>query len=174
MANAKTYAQYNAVSFTGRVVAADVRTGRNGEFLAVSMYHTPVDNSDGLEITFTLNGGLLSFVKQDYTLVGRILTVTGHIGNVEATYTDKSGDVRLLQRPRVRLSNADVLPGGLAPAKRDEVKTRPAAGTVVKPAAARQELERRNNDVTPESEYSDNAADAVVAAQAPVDEKPAF
>ena len=116
MATAKTYAQQNTVVFQGRVANATIRSGKNGEFLSVALIHNAADNDSGYEICFTNNNGLLSFEKKGYGLKGRMITVTGHMSAVEAFYTNADNEAQLLQRPRIRLTNACVMEGGIGPA----------------------------------------------------------
>ena len=160
----KTYADHNVVTFTGRVAAADLRQSKNGEFLSVALITNLVDDGIGVELRFNTSAGLLGFVKKNYQLRGRLLTITGHISGVEATYFDKQTEQTvMLKRPRLVLSNVTVMPGGIGapPKSADTTKT---TKVVVKPSQAKQEL-------TPEEAYSDNEADASVA---PMDEVPAF
>ena len=174
MANSqfKTYAQHNVATFTGRVASATIRKGKSGEFLSVSLIHNSEEDDSGMEITFTTSAGMLAFVQKGYTLKGRLLTVTGHLSTVEAYYLNDQGQPQLLQRPRLKLTQAMVLTGGLGAAPKAAQQQLPK-GTVLMPASAKQELDSR---VTPEEEYSDNAADKVVsaAATAPVDQMPPF
>ena len=163
----KTYADHNTVIFTGRVAAADIRQGKNGEFLSVALIHNPEDDHAGVELKFNTSAGLLGFVKKGYQLVGRQLTITAHLGGVESTYVNADGDTQLLQRPRLLLTNVSVMPGGIgAPPK--GAATPKTTKVVVKPAQAKAQV---SEPVTPEEAYSDNEADASVA---PVDEVPAY
>ena len=138
MATAKTYASHNVFTVTGRVVDATVRCGKDGNsFLSVTMYHTPVDGDDlGVQVNFTTNGSLLSFVEKGYALEKRMITATGHIGEVKSYYVDNAGDIQLLQRPHIKLLNAVVMQGGLGPAPADKAAAKqPRKGAVIKPAA---------------------------------------
>ena len=160
----KTYAMHNTVIFTGRVVAADIRQGKNGEFLSVALIHNAQDDSDGVELKFNTSAGLLSFVKKNHKLVGRQITITAHLGGVEASYVNADGDTQLLRRPRLLLTNVSVMPGGIGAPPKGAADTTKTTKVVVKPAQAKQQL-------TPEEAYSDNEADASVA---PTDMVPAF
>ena len=164
MANGQTksYAQHNVVTVTGRVVDATVRCGKDGSsFLSVTIYHTPVDGDDlGVQFNFTTNGPLLSFVEKKYTLEKRMITVTGHIGEVKSYYVDNAGDIQLLQRPHIKLLDAVVMKGGLGPAPADKSATKqPRKGAVIKPAAAVVELQKRQAPV----DDIDEVAEAVPA-----------
>ena len=143
MSDYKVYAQHNVAIITGRVAAAKVCTKNNSEFLAVTLIHNSEDGDKGTEFTFTTNAGLLSFVKKGYDLVGRMLTVTGHMARPEGHYVNANGEAVLLQRPRVKLIGASVMPGGLGPAKKDDKVQGAPKGTILKPAQAKQELDRR-------------------------------
>lgn len=169
MANSqfKTYVQHNVATFTGRVADATVRKSKNGEFLSVAVIHAMEDGDDNtVELSFTTSNGLLSFVKKGYDLVGRMITLTGHLSGLECYYVTESGDMQLLKRPRVKLTNVSVLQGGMGPAPSKGEKPTPRKGAVLKPAQARVELDNRQEDVATPAEP--------VGANAPIDEKPPF
>ena len=137
MSDFKVYAQHNSLTVTGRVVSCKIANGKNGEFLSLALLHNAEDDDNGIEYRVTLNGGLLSFVKKGYDLNKRMLTVTGHMTTPEAYYTDAEGAIQLLQRPRVRMTDCVVMPGGLgAGPKKMTVKAGVPANVVIKPAPA--------------------------------------
>ena len=138
MSDFKVYAQHNSLTVTGRVVSCKIVNGKNGEFLALALLHNSEDDDQtGIEYRVTLNGGLLSFVKKGYDLNKRMLTVTGHMTTPEAYYTDAEGAIQLLTRPRVKMTDCVVMPGGLgAGPKKMNVKAPVRADVVIKPAPA--------------------------------------
>ena len=127
----KTYANFNQATFQGRILASEVVTTKAGtEFLSVTVITNPVDDSEGMTVTFTNSNGLMALAKKGGLMVGRQLVVTGHIASVRETY-EKDGEVRMLKRPRLHLIDAAIPTGGLGATPRDENKQRPASGTVV-------------------------------------------
>ena len=127
----KTYANFNTATFQGRILASEVVTTKTQtEFLAVTVITNPVNDSEGMTVTFTNSNGLLALAKKGGLDVGRQVTVTGHIASVHETY-EKDGEVRMLKRPRLHLIDAAIPTGGLGATPRDENKQRPASGTVV-------------------------------------------
>ena len=145
MAEFKNYAQHNVLSVTGRVAAADIRTGKNGEkFLSVAVISNAEDEDTGFEIQFTTTSGLMSFVDKGYALKGRILTVTGHMTVPQGYYENAAGELQVLTRPRIKLLNAVVLTGGLGPAPKGAKAAAAPKGAVLKPAAAKAEADKRN------------------------------
>ena len=145
-----SYAQFNALTITGRVSALKLLNGQYGESLAVTMISTMETDGEEVNITFSNKNGLMTMFKNGNLDVGRQLTVVGHISKIEQVYTDKaSGEVRLLKRSRVALKQAQVLDGGLGPAPKKEDKQMPrTAGQVVKMAPV-----DKTPALTPESDY---------------------
>ena len=131
----KIYAQFNSATFAGRILASEVVTTKKGdEFLSVTVITAPVDDSEGITITFNNSNGLLALAKKGGLPVGRQVTICGHIASVHETYVNKDGEVVMLKRPRIHLVDAAIPTGGLGatPTKKDV-----AAGTVVVKRPAR-------------------------------------
>ncbi len=166
MANATqmtSYANVNQLTFTGRISATKVVSGKNGDFLAVTLI-TNIANDKSVNVTFNDSDGIMKLEANGKLPVGRMITVTGTIDNVSEVYLDKAGQPVLRKRPELKLVGASILRGGLGalPKSVTQVK-RTLPGTVVKVGTP-------VSDLTPESDYSDNPADA---ATAPVDAAPA-
>jgi hypothetical protein len=162
----KVYASHNTFVVTGRVVDATVRCGKDGSpFLSVTMYHTPVDGDEtGVQVNFTTSGSLLNFVEKGYALDKRMLTVTGHIGEVKSYYVDDAGDIQLLQRPHIKLLNAVVMQGGLGPAPAGKSAAKqPRKGAVIKPAAQVIKVEKTQAPVDDIDEVADTVPASTVA-----------
>ena len=144
------YANFNALTVTGRVADLKILSGQYGESLVVTMITTLETDKDSANIVFTNKNGLMTMFKNGNLEVGRTMTVTGHIDKIEQVYTDKKGAVRLLKRARVHLKQAQVLDGGLGPAPKKE-ETPSTAGQLV-------ELNQPAIDaapsITPEEEYA--------------------
>lgn len=139
------YAQFNALTVTGRIFNAEVVELDNSRFLSVSVISTA--SKDGVDIvyTFTNSNGLLNLHESGWFGKGRQVTITGHIMNVSEVYTDKNGQVCMRKRPEIKLANVTVMEGGLGPMPNAETQqARPAAGTVVTRVG------------TPKSEYGAN------------------
>ena len=138
MTNQTNYAQFNAITVTGRVFHLEKVTNKGSDFLAVSLISTLT--TDGTEVIFTFNtsNGLLSLFNNGRLAKGRQLTVTGHIADVKQVWFDKDGAANLLQRPELKLTGAQVLDGGLGPAPKDEVTpVRKGVKVQIKPGAAK-------------------------------------
>ena len=127
----KTYAQFNSFTVNGRILASEIVSRPNAEFLSVTLITAPADDSEGMTVTFTNSNGLMKLAKAGGLPVGRMVTVTGHIASVHETYTNKAGEVVMLKRPRIHLVDAAIPTGGLGATPRTEGDARPAAGTVV-------------------------------------------
>ena len=128
MSDYKTYAQFNTLTITGRVANAEVKTGQYGEYLSVTLYTELMDDGPTHAVQFTIKGSLLGLAKSGNLENGRRLTVTGHMSKFEVIYfNEKQGKYLPLQKPRLTLVDATVMPGGLgAPAKTIELKQQPA------------------------------------------------
>lgn len=133
MTNTQTrYAQFNALTVTGRIFNAEIVTQADGsQFLAVSVISTATTDGADLVYNFTNNNGLMSLHEKGSFGKGRQVTITGHIKNVSEVYTDKSGQVRMRKRPEISLIGVTVLDGGLGPMPKTENNLRSVAGSIV-------------------------------------------
>ena len=123
MSDRMSYALFNTLTITGRLSFAEVVNGNNGDYLSVTLISELTDGSDGIAVQFTTTNGLMSLFNSGYLQSGRMITVTGHLNKFEETYFNKkTGKRAILQRPRLKLGQAQVLHGGLgAGAKREEL-----------------------------------------------------
>ena len=127
MSDYKTYAAFNTMTIAGRVANAEVKEGQYGEYLSVTLYTELMDDGPTHAVQFTIKGSLLGLAKKGHLENGRRLTVTGHMSKFEVIYfNEKQGKYVPLQKPRLTLVEATILPGGLgAPAKTIEHKQAP-------------------------------------------------
>ena len=150
MSNYTNYANFNALTVTGRVMDLKVLKGQYGESLVVTMITTLETDGEETNVVFTNKNGLMTMFKNGNLEVGRQLTVIGHISKIEQVYTDKGGAVRMLKRPRVSLKQAQVLDGGLGPAPKKEA-TPSTTGQLVQ---LNQPTVDATPDITPEEAYA--------------------
>ena len=150
MSNYTNYANFNALTVTGRVSDLKILKGQYGESLVVTMITTLETDGAESNVIFTNKNGLMTMFKNGNLEVGRQLTVTGHIKSMEQVYTDKGGAVRMLKRPRVKLAQAQILNGGLGPAPKKEA-TPSTAGQLVE---MNQPTVDKTPDITPEEAYA--------------------
>lgn len=150
MSNYTNYANFNALTVTGRVSDLKILKGQYGESLVVTMITTLETDKDSANVVFTNKNGLMTMFKNGNLEVGRTLTVTGHISKIEQVYTDKDGKVRTLKRSRVTLKQAQILDGGLGPAPKKEA-TPSTAGQLVE---MNQPTVDKTPDITPEEAYA--------------------
>ena len=138
--NNTAYAAFNSVTIQGRVFHAERRTGTNGDFVAVTLISTLINDGQELLVVFNDSNGILGMFDKGKMPNGRIITVTGHIQGVRETYTDKDGVVNLLQRAELRLKQAAILDGGygMMPKDADSAVSRKGV-TVVRPSDAKKE-----------------------------------
>ena len=164
MATYRNYAQLNQLTVTGRVTDTTVRNGKNGEFLVVTLVSN-ITNEKSITVKFLDSGDIMRLYTGGKLPVGRIVTLTGTLDNVSEFYTDAQNVCRPRKRPEITLAFVTIPRGGLGPMPQSEARTMPPQRiiqTIVTPPT---------EELTPESEYSDNAADSAVA---PVDLEPAF
>ena len=119
----KTYASFNALTISGRVSHAEMVEGKYGKFLAVTLLSELQNDAPAVAVQFNQTSGLLFsiFGKDETALQGRLVTITGHLESFTELYFDKKlGKTKRLQRPRLQLSKAVVLDGGLGPSKKKD------------------------------------------------------
>ncbi len=98
------WADSNSVTFTGRVFNAELVEGRYGEFVAMDVITRPVQDDDSSQVVVHFNSSaLVNFFKAGGIPTGRVVTVTGNMTGVQATYTSKDGLIVPLKRARVLL-----------------------------------------------------------------------
>ena len=123
MSDYRAFAQFNSLTITGRVSHAEVREYNDSEFLSVTLISDLITDGKGVAVQFTNSNGMLAMFKEDAdNLLGRQLTVTGHLSEFSETYFNKkTGKREMLQRPRLTLKQAQVFSGGYGPGKKAEV-----------------------------------------------------
>ena len=126
------YAQFNALTVTGRIFNAEIVELKDNKFLSVSVISTASKDGADLVYTFNNSNGLMSLFEKGYFCKGRQVTITGHLHNVSEVYTTQTGEVRMRKRPEIHLTGVNVLDGGLGPMPNAEGQAlRLAAGTVI-------------------------------------------
>ncbi len=116
----KSYANFNSVTFQGRISNVDIVDGQYGEFIAVTVLSNMADGDDkAVSIVFNNSNGLLGLHKKGFLPVGRQVTLTGHISGVSETY-EKDGELQLRKRPQISLTEVQIPTGGLGPMPADK------------------------------------------------------
>ena len=152
------YAQFNALTVTGRIFNAVIVDKKDNKFLSVSVISTASKDGADLVYTFNNSNGLMSLFEKGYFCKGRQVTITGHIHNVSEYYITNVGEVRPRKRPEIHLTGVNVLDGGLGPMPAAEGQAqRLAAGTVIT------QVGTPAVDATPSMEPADVAEEELVA-----------
>jgi len=141
MAQVKSYASFNTVTFQGRISNVDVVDGQYGEFAAITVISNLVDGDDGaVSIVFNNSNGLLGMYKAGKLPVGRQVTIVGHLSGVSETYFDKkSGQTMLRKRPQITLEDVSVPKGGFGAYPQEKApSTAPKRGMVVTTSASKE------------------------------------
>ena len=113
------WAQFNALTITGRVARTEIITIKGKEFVSITLATNLVKDGDTVAVKFLNNNGLLTMVKQGQLDKGRVLTVTGHLASFNEIYFDKKlGKTRRLGWSELKLNSAQVLEGGFGPGKK--------------------------------------------------------
>ena len=161
MTNAQTrYAQFNALTVTGRIFNAEVVEYNGQTFLSVSVISTAMKDGADLVYTFTNNNGLMKLYKSGNFCKGREVTLTGHIANVSEVWTDqKTGEVRMRKRPEIKLVGVTVLEGGLGRMPREDMAPRAASGTVVSVGTPRSDMAPATDEAPAYGESTETADD---------------
>ena len=155
------YAFFNSVTFQGRVFAAKPRTGQYGDFVAVTLITTLTTDGQELTVTFNDQNGIFRAFQEGRLPIGRIITVTGHIENVHETWEDqKTGDTKLLDRPKIHLKQAAIFDGGYGMMPKSKAPVSRKGVKVVRPSDVKKE------EAAP--------VDEAPVAEAPVDDTPAM
>ena len=147
MTTYKTYAQFNSFTVNGRILASEIVSRPNAEFLSVTLITAPADDSEGMTVTFTNSNGLMKLAKAGGLPVGRMITMTGHIASVHETYTNKDGEIVMLKRPRIHMVDVAIPTGGLGATPRNE--DAPRTGKVVIKRDATPVIETKQ-EITPD------------------------
>lgn len=102
------WADPNSMTFTGRVFNAELVQGRYGEFISLDVITRPIQDDDGSQVVVHVNSSqLVPFFKAGGVPSGRLVTLTGNMTGIEATYTNKeTGEIIPLKRSRIRLGDA--------------------------------------------------------------------
>jgi len=134
----KSYANFNSVTFQGRVSNVDIVDGQYGEFIAVTVLSNVADD-ETVSVVFNDSKGLLALHKSGWLPVGRQVTVVGRLRSVSETYFDKkSGQTMMRKRPQISLDEASIPKGGLGAMPAEKApSTAPQRGMVVAAPAAR-------------------------------------
>ena len=133
----KDYANFNSFTVAGRILNSELASGKNGEFLAVTVITHGLNEDEGMTVTFNDSNGLMALFQKGWLPAGRMVTLTGHIAYVSETYTDaKTSEVKLLKRPRIHLVDAAIPTGGLGPMPKASMPERRVGATVVRPSDA--------------------------------------
>ena len=117
----RTYASFNTLTITGRVSHCELVKANGSEFLAVTLLTELQDDANAVAVTFNSSNGTMALYKSGHLPNGRLVTVTGHLQSFTELYFDKkAGKTKRLQRPKLHLVYAQVLPGGYGPGKKAE------------------------------------------------------
>ena len=138
MTDYKNYAQFNSFAVDGVISNISEVSGKNGDYIAVTLITNLMNEDEGCTVEFTNSDGLMALYQKGFLPKGRRVTVTGHIRTVAETYTNKQGEVVMLKRPKISLVDAAIPTGGLGPMPADKAaNTVRRTGVVVKPSQAK-------------------------------------
>ena len=70
----KVYAQFNSFTVNGRILASEIVSRPEKDFLSVTLITAPADDSEGLTVTFTDSNGLMKLAKAVGLPVGPMVT----------------------------------------------------------------------------------------------------
>ena len=135
------YAQMNTLCVTGRIVRSGVHAGPKGEFLSVQVASTMTNDGQTMKVSFTDNAGLLSLFKLGHLDKGRLVTLTGHMSQIKASYTNANGDEVLSDWPEVVLTGVQIPTGGLGPKPNADRTATKAGKVIVKRTVSKSDVE---------------------------------
>ena len=132
MSDYKTYASFNSLTIAGRLSHAEEVDYNGKQWLSVTLLTELVDEGKTISVTFNTTNGLYSLYKSGHLQNGRRITVTGHLASFTELYFDKAaGKTKVLKRPVLHLTKAQVFDGGLGPAAKKADDAGVSAGAVV-------------------------------------------
>jgi len=138
MTDYKNYAQFNSFAVDGVISNISEVSGRNGDYIAVTLITNLMNEDEGCTVEFTNSDSLMALYQKGFLPKGRRVTVTGHIKTVAETYTNKQGEVVMLKRPKISLVDAAIPTGGLGAMPKDKVENAVRkTGVVVRPTDAK-------------------------------------
>ena len=118
-----TFACFNVLTIVGRISHAEVKQGKDGEFLTCTLLTELMDDTEAVAVEFTSTNGLLTLAKKGVLNNGRRLTVTGHLESFSELYLNKeTGKRAVRKRPMLKLGRVQVLDGGIGPGKKQDVE----------------------------------------------------
>ena len=166
MANVKSYANFNTVTFQGRVSNVDIVDGKYGEFLAITVLTNVQDDNTVSVVYNDSSKGTRSLYDGGNLPVGRQVTIVGHLAGVSETYFDKkSGQTMMRKRPQITLVDVCIPKGGLGPMPKERNEAAPRQGMVVTTSAPKEAPVDKTPELVP-------AAAAYTASAAPEAEAP--
>lgn len=137
MSDYRNFANFNTFTVAGIISNVTEQTGRNGDFVVVTMITNLVNDGEGATIEFLDNGSIRGLYSKGYLPTGRRVQVTGHIKAIAETYTNQQGEVVMLKRPKFTLTDVTIPMGGLGPMPADKADNSiNRVRTVVRPSQA--------------------------------------
>ena len=139
MADFKSYANFNTVTFQGRVSNIDLVDGKYGEFLCITVL-TNVQDDNTVSVVYNDSTKYTrSLWEGDKLPVGRQVTIVGHLAGVSETYLDKkSGQTLMRKRPQITLVDVSIPKGGLGPMPKERIDAAPRQGMIVTTSAPKE------------------------------------
>ena len=133
------YASFNTCTFAGRIVRSTLVNGKNGEFVSVQVASTMTTDGQTAKVSFTDNQGLLSLFKLGHLDKGRMVTLTGHLSEIKASYTNADGEEVLADWPELVMTGVQIPTGGLGPKPNADRPVTKAGKVVIKRSGAKPE-----------------------------------
>ena len=145
--NYTNYASFNVLTITGRISHSEIRSGKYGDFLSVTVLSTLVRDGAETAIIFTDNAGLLKLAAAGHLDAGRQVTLTGRVTEISEVYTDNEGLLQMRKRPQMTMGQVNILDGGLGPKPASQANKTTVSRTVVRPSDATRQARRPEQEV---------------------------
>jgi len=174
LAELKNYADFNNVTFQGRIASSKIVTGPKGDFLAVTVMSNLTSDKTA-SITFASRGSLMTAFDKGLLPVGRVVTVIGRIQDISDVYLDKkSGQTMLRKYPQIDLGFECMIPaGGLGPLPKSAQTNRVVGAVVTAPVDKAPSYEEELLDDQPNQDAVEAIAESLDKAVASGDAKTA-
>ena len=105
------FRDFNTVVMEARIQFTEVKSGDNGEYVAVTAITNLKDGEKGVAVRFTSSNGVLKLAKGSHLMPGRRVHLTGTVVGFESHYTNKDGVIVGLERPRIQLQAVQLMLG---------------------------------------------------------------
>ena len=105
------FRDFNNVAMEARIQHVEIKSGDNGEYVAVTCITNLKDGEKGVAVRFTSSNGILKLAKGAHLMPGRRVHLTGSLAGFESHYVNADGVIVPLERARLQLQGVSLMLG---------------------------------------------------------------